>query len=282
MKRLIAIVLAICVMLCLCGCNRTLNSGKPNIAVTIVPQAEFVRAVAGDLWDVNVIVPAGSSPETFEPTATQRMALQDSVIYFSIGVPAESAAIMPIVGKDTKVVALHEKVALSYPDRQIADGRDPHIWLSPKRVEVMVETIAEELSQIDSANAEIYKANAKTYIDRLRDLDNYIKDKLSSVENRKMIVFHPAFGYLADDYGIEMYALQEEGREATIQHMQNMADFAKREGIKALFYQAEIDSKQADAFAEQIGGKTIMLAPLAENYIENLKGMADLLAETMK
>jgi len=99
---------------------------------------------------------------------------------------------------------------------------------------------------------------------------------------KKFIVYHPAFGYLADDYGLTMVALEQEGKEATPQQLEKIIDLAKKENIKAIFYQEEIDSSQSEAFAEEIGGKTIQLAPLAADYIGNLKNMAETMAEVMQ
>jgi zinc transport system substrate-binding protein len=146
----------------------------------------------------------------------------------------------------------------------------------------MVQTIAREMGEIDPENKEQYDENAQEYIMQLEDLDKEIQNALEGVQNRKLIVFHPAFGYLADDYGLEMYALEEEGKEATPQKLQEMIDLAKEENIKAIFYQAEISSAQAESFAEEIGGKTVQLEPLASNYIENLKNMAELISEVMQ
>lgn len=79
-----------------------------------------------------------------------------------------------------------------------------------------------------------------------------------------------------------MYALEEDGKEATAQHLEEMVDLAKEENIKVIFYQEEIDSSQSEAFAEEIGGKTIQLSPLAADYINNLKNMAQTMAEAMQ
>ncbi|MBQ4100703.1 MAG: zinc ABC transporter substrate-binding protein, partial [Oscillospiraceae bacterium] len=159
--------------------------------------------------------------------------------------------------------------------------RDPHIWLSPKRVSVMIEAIRDKMCEINPENAEIYTSNAKAYIDKLKAVDDEIKLVLSSVQNKKMIVFHPAFGYIGEDYEITMYSLEEEGKEATATHLAEMIDLAKRENIKVIFYQEEIDSSQSKAFAEEIGGKTVMLSPLAPNYIENMRLMAKTISEAM-
>lgn len=284
LSKVLAIILVLFIIM-LGGCSNkeeaktTEANSKPIIAVTIVPEETFVRAVCGDLADVISIVPPGNSPENYEPTPQEIEKLSKSSLYFSIGVPTEQANIMPMI-KDIKIVPLQNEVAKVYADRTFPTGeRDPHIWLSPKRAKVMVETIAKEMSILDNANKETYENNAKEYINKLDELDKQISSALETLDNKKIIVYHPAFGYLADDYGLDMYALEDEGKEATPQHLQKMIDMAKEENIKVIFYQEEIDSRQSQAFAEEIGGKTTQLAPLASDYIENLKKMAQTIAE---
>jgi len=258
------------------------KAGKPVIAVTIVPQATFAKAVCGELAEVITLVPPGSSPESYEPTPQQMEQFSKASLYFTIGVPAESAKFMGSV-ENARIIPLHEEVAAVYPDISFeTGGRDPHIWLSPKRAMVMVEAMSRELSALDPDNKETYEANAKDYIRQLEELDREISSALEGIANRKFIVYHPAFGYFAQDYGLTMYSLEEEGKEAAPRHLAEMVDLARRENIKAIFYQEEIDASQSRAFAEEIGGKTIQLSPLAADYIDNLKAMAGLIAEVMQ
>lgn len=285
MKKAVGAVIMLS-MICMAGCTQTEKEDaaeeKPVVAVSIVPEQTFVEAVCGDLVDVVTLVPPGNSPENYEPTAQEMEEFSDASLYFSIGVPTEEANIMPNVG-DVKVISLADAVAAVYEDRTFDSGeRDPHIWLSPKRVKVMIDTIAEEVGKIDPDNQETYNENAESYKAKLDEVDQEIKDALEGVENKKFIVYHPAFGYIADDYGLEMFSLEEEGKEATAQHLQDMIDLAKEENIKVIFYQEEIDSSQSEAFAEELGGKTIQLAPLAADYIDNLKKMAQTMAEAMQ
>ena len=277
-------------LLLLAGCsNNTKNGeqskesvGKMTVAVTIVPEQTFVKAVCGDLVDVVTMVPPGSSPENYEPTPQQIQKFSKADVYFAIGVPVEQTYILPNAG-DMNVVALQDKVAQIYPDRTFESGdRDPHIWLSPKRAEVMVDEIADEMGKLDEQNKDVYRQNANDYIAQLQQLDQDMKTSLKDVKNRKFIVYHPAFGYIAEDYGLEMVALEEEGKEATIQHLKDMVDLAKKEHIKVIFYQEEIDSSQSESFAEEIGGKTVMLEPLAADYINNLKKMSKTMSEVMQ
>lgn len=268
-----------------CAGKENTESKKPIVAVTIVPEKTFVEAVCGNLAEVVVMVPPGNSPENYEPNPKQMTQFAKAKVFFAIGVQTEDTNILPKIGntKDLKIVKLQEEVAKVYPERNIAPGeRDPHIWLSPKRAKIMVEVIAREMGKIDPANKEQSEKNAKAYLAELDGLDKDIQKALENVANKKFVVFHPAFGYLASDYNLQMYALEEEGKEATPQSMKAVIDLAKKEKIKAIFYQAEISSKQAQAFADEIGGKTIKLEPLAANYIENYKNMVKLMAEVMK
>ncbi|MDD3393128.1 MAG: zinc ABC transporter substrate-binding protein [Anaerotignum sp.] len=291
--RIVMLIVVAFMLITAAGCankkadanTREETGEKPIVAVSIVPQQTFVEAVCGDLAEVITMVPPGSSPENYEPTPKEMEQFSNAKVYFTIGVPTEEANILPKAeeSSDLEIVSLQDDVAKVYPDRELAPGeRDPHIWLSPKRAIVMVQSIAREMEEIDPTNKDQYEENAQAYIAELEDLDGEIQTALAGVENRKFIVFHPAFGYLADDYGLEMYALEEEGKESTPQKMQELIDLAKKENIKAIFYQAEISSTQAEAFAEEIGGKTVQLAPLAPNYIENLKNMATLMSEVMQ
>lgn len=253
---------------------------KDIISVAIVPEIEFVKVVAGDDFEIVTMVPPGASPENYEPTPLEKEKFEKSKVYFSMGVPTEENNILPNISDNTKLVRLDEEVRKIYNDLTFENGgRDPHIWLSPKRVEVMVVKIADVLGELKPENKEKYKENANKYIEELENVSSEINEILKTKENKKFIVYHPAFAYLADEFGLEMYALEEEGKEATAQSLQEKIDLAKAEGIKYIFYQAEIDSTQARAYAEEIGGQTMMLSPLAENYIENLKEMANLLAK---
>jgi len=288
-KRVISAMIGIIIalgLLMITGCGNTQKAvDRPVIAVTIVPEKTFVEAVCGDLAEVVVMVPPGNSPANYEPTPKEIEQFSKAKLYFAIGVPTEDANILPKAAeiKGMKIIKLQEEVKKTYPEMEIELGhRDPHIWLSPKRAKKMVETIAREMSELDSKNKETYTKNAQAYIAELDAVDEELQKSLEGVKNRKFIVFHPAFGYLADDYDLTMYALEEHGKEATPQRLQEMIDFAKAKDIKAIFYQAEISSKQAKAFAEEIGGKTVELAPLAPNYTENLKNMTKLMAEVMR
>jgi zinc transport system substrate-binding protein len=146
----------------------------------------------------------------------------------------------------------------------------------------MVRIIQEELSALYPNQREIFKENADSYIAQINQVDGEILTALEKLENKNFVVFHPAFGYLADDYGLVMFSLEEEGKEATPQHLEYMIDLAKAQNIKVIFYQAEIDASQSRAYAEEIGGTSARLEPLSLDYVNNLRVMAEALASVSK
>ena len=266
--------------------DETEKNSQPLIAVTIIPEETFVKAVCGDLADVIVAIPKGSNPENYEPKPKEREKIEKASLYFAIGVPTEESNILPYLedysnqtGSDSstpkmKIVYLQEEVSKKYEDLTFEQGgRDPHIWLSPKRAQVMTEVIAREMCLLDPENSEIYKENATNYIQTLDSLDKELQTLSSNSKVSDFIVYHPAFGYVANDYGLKMHSLENNGKEATAKHLIDMVDFAKEKNISVIFYQEEIDSKQAEAFADELDGEAIMLSPLSADYENNLYQM---------
>jgi len=277
MSIVLSLVFTACLLAAGCISRPTApgESGKLIVAVTILPQKTFVEAVCGDLAEVITLVPPGYSPENYEPAPQEMVKFSQAAVYLTIGVPAETAGVLSKL-KNMTVVDLAAKVAAAYPDREFSPGqRDPHIWLSPKRVKVMVEAIAATMAGLDPPNAAFYQANAAAFRKELDLVDGKIRAALAGMQDPAFIVLHPAYGYFADDYGLTMQALEEEGKEATPQHLQDMIDLARAKKIKVVFSQAESDSKLPDAFAEDIGGKKVLLDPLSDDYLANLVQMAE-------
>lgn len=262
------------------------NSEKICVAVSIVPQASFAKAVGGDKVEILTMIPPGASPENYAPGPKIMEQLSAAQIYFAIGVPAEKNGILPRLNKinpQMKVVDLTNKVDQAYPAREMAPGeKDPHRWLSPKRAIIMVQNMADELAAADPENAATYRKNARSYQAQLEELDTQITASLAGVSGQSFIVYHPAMGYFADDYGLKMISLEKEGKTATAQNIQLVIDQAKQENIKVVFYQAEMDSKQAQTLARELGGEAELITPLAPNYIDNLNKTAKTFARILQ
>lgn len=259
----------------------TASDNNLKIAVGIPPIRRFVEEVGGDKVETIVMIPPGYSPANYAPGPKKMTKLSDSDIYFSTGMPAEKTGILPKLksfNKDLETVRLDQLVFQKYSVLRFSDGgKDPHIWLSPKRVKYMIDLIGEKFQKIDPENSSYYQKRAEDYLERLSDMDRYIEDRLQKLKRKQFLIYHPVLGYFADEYGLEMKVIEENGKEAAPKRLMEIIDFAKNNNIKAVFYQSTIDSRQTDVIADEIKAMTVEINPLAEDYIKNMKKITDLI-----
>lgn len=299
MKKAVLLMIAVCMLFSFAACQSASTDGTGlTVAVGIVPEATFVEKVAGDLVDIVTLVPPGNSPANYQPTTAEMQALSDASVYFTLQMPTEEANILPKVSdfnEDIIVVNLRDAVGEVYPmrhmeahshdeegeeheedehDHEGEETVDPHLWLSPKRAIVMVQTIADELSTIDADHSDTYQQNAEDYIAELQGLDGEIQEAVSSLENKSFLIYHPAYGYFADDYGLTMIAIEIAGKQATASELQGVVDYAHQNNITTVYYQEEFDDSQAQTVAEEIGGNAAKVAPLSPDYIQGLREFA--------
>jgi zinc transport system substrate-binding protein len=293
MKKL-AILFLILSLLATSGCSSDTNTGKMTIAVGIPPLAGFVENIAGENFDIVIMIPAGNSPANYQPSASQMQQLSDALTYFTLEMPPEEANILPKVtdfNNDINLVNLRNETAKKYPMIEAMDHHhggeeeenhedesfDPHIWLSPKRAMEIVRIIADELSSLDPENADFYSNNTEQYISLLMELDEKIKDSVGNMDNKSFMIYHGSYTYFADDYGLEMISLEASGKQATASEMQEVIEHAIEEGIKVVLYQDEFDDNQAKTVAEEIDGRVEKVSPLSRNYIDSLTNFIEIL-----
>jgi len=243
---------------------------KINIMVSILPQVDFVENIGKDKVSVSVMIPPGSSPATYEPKMEQLKKLSDADLYIKIGhIPFEKTQMKRLADLNPKM-----KITDSSEGIEIYEN-DSHIWMSPKLVKIQAENIYLALVEIDSENKDFYEQNKNEYLAKLNSLDFELQNAFSEMQGKKILVFHPAFGYLARDYGFEQIAIEIEGKEPSAENLANIIDLAKKEDIKTIFVQKQFSQKSAEAIATQINGSVVPLDPLAENYVENLKRIGE-------
>ncbi len=275
---------------------------KIKAFVSILPLSNFVERVGGEQVDVSVLVGPGQNPATYEPTPQQMVKLSEAQIYFRIGVPFENAWMSRITrnNPDMKVVDLRKGIELrsmkshhhhSHGENESAvhdeDGNDggfknPHTWLNPRLVKVQATTICGTLKELNANHAEIYQENLSQFHNDLDQLDQYIRQKMKDVRRRNFLVFHPAWGYFADAYHLEQIPIEIEGKEPTARRLAEAIQLAKRENIQTIFVQQQFNQSTAKAIARAIGGQVVTVDPLAENYLENMRDIADKFVEALR
>lgn len=285
------------------GCGRSGEQQSPatgdmlTATVSIRPQLWLVERVGGEHVDVSSLLSPGDSPATYQPTDAQISRVMQSKVYFRIGVPFENGRWFQAIESTGGPTIVDLRRGIEMRHMQHRHGReieeyeepaadreesDPHIWLSPRLLKIQAATVAGTLSEIDTAHARDYRANLQRLVEELDRVDVYIRDRLSSVRGRTFFVFHPAWGYFADEYGLRQEAIEIEGKEPSDHDLTEFQARAQRENIRVIFVQPQISSEVVEAVARAIGAEVRVLDPLLRDVAFNLRAVADVLAEILR
>ncbi|MBC8288521.1 MAG: zinc ABC transporter substrate-binding protein [Nitrospinae bacterium] len=248
------------------------------VFVSIVPQKYFVERIGGQQVKVEVMVKSGESPATFNPNPKKMSRLSQAKIYFSIGVPFETIWIDRIksIHKALQFVPLHDKVHAPHvhDSHHSHSAEDPHIWTSPEKVKIMAQKIKIALTQIRPEKESFFQANLQSFIDDLNILDKDIRAILAKNNNRRFMVFHPAWSHFAEDYSLEQISIEQDGKEPGARSLQKTIEQGKRLGIKVIFVQKQFSLSIAENIAKMIDATVHEIDPLAEDYLENMRRTA--------
>jgi zinc transport system substrate-binding protein len=261
------------------------TAGEISAFVSILPQAYFVERIGGKHVDVTVLVGPGRSPATYEPTPKQMARLGRSQLYFRIGTPFERGFIDKISRTFTNLTIIDTRkgVTLRYfKQSQGLEVPDPHIWLDPKRVKIQAETISKALKETDPAHADEFEKNLKAFQADLDRVDMKIAGILAPLKGGKIYVFHPAFGYFAESYGLTQVAVEIEGKEPSPKQLSRLINMAKKEEVRVIFVQPQYATKEARTVARAIGGVVVPINPLPRNYLKNLEDMANIIEKGLR
>lgn len=297
-QYVLALVFIIGIFSFLSGCIETNENDTLSVLVTIVPQQEMVSFIGGDFVDVTVLVPAGESPHSFEPTPHQMTKVALASAYFKVGsgVEFEQIHMATILeqnpdlrvfdcSKQIAVISLDEHYGkkLHHQDKEDNDhnheGTDPHIWTSPLNMKEMAETVYEGLVEIDSDHQKHYYANYMNYSTHLDSLHQNISTLLEPCQNKSFMVYHPAWGYFGDTYQLKMIAIEDEGKKPGPAGVAAIVQQARNESINVIFVSPQFDTSSAETIAEEINGKVVFANPLMTNYEHTLTNLAEAIVE---
>jgi zinc transport system substrate-binding protein len=268
---------------------------KPTIAVSIVPQQYVVDQIASTFVDTVVLVGPGQNPHSYEPTPRQMATLSQADVWITSGTDFETALI--------------PKISSMYPDLFVIDGTagvkfryleehdhedeveelnedehdnegnlDRHSWLGKEPMKIMARHITDALVTIDSEHATTYRNNLQLFLSQVDDLFAQMGNELAPLAGSSVLVYHPSFGYLLDEFGINQKAVETGGKEPTARNLSMLISEAKEADVPAIFVQAQFPVNAAQSIADSIGAIVLPLDPLAYDWIENMR----LIGETLK
>ena len=223
----------------------------------IAPVAYLVERIGGPYVRVEVLVQAGKDPHVFEPTPRQVIELSQARLFFRVGLPFEDRLIEHIAGGPAQFTVID--TAAGIPRRASSDEdegeTDPRMsWLSPLLLKTIATNVAAALCQADPRHESVYQANLKTLHAELDALHRRIARSLRPYRGQVFYVFHPAFGYFADTYGLRQESVEVEGKLPTPRQVFGLITMARDDHVKIIFLQPQFDQQIAASIAQAIGG----------------------------
>lgn len=269
-------------------------SAVVRAVVAIEPQRSWVQRIGGEHVAVTVLVARGQEPEIYEPTPRQMIEVAEADVLFTMGLPFEAGLVsrLAATAPGLKVVDLVSNVdRLPMPGghhhhgsghRHTTGEPDPHVWLDPVRVHGMAAAILEALDGLAPLYSAEFRAGFGTLIADLRAADERCRTLLAPFAGREMLVFHPAFGYFAERYDLIQTPIEVAGREPTPRELAATMERARKAGVRTVFVQPEFASGSARMVAEAIGGRVVVLDPLAGDTAATVEEMARAVAESFR
>lgn len=290
------------------GSKESRSSGeKPIIAVSILPQRYFVEQIAGNRAEILVLVGPGQSPHAYEPTPAQMASLSAAKAWilsgtdFEIGLRPKIAAQFPglVIIDGTKGVAFRE---LQEYEQEIGgehhegedehhdgeeehhhDGNiDRHTWLGRAPAKIMAVQIRDALSAADPAGKAVYETNCATLVKTIDAAYGKLEVSLASLRGKTVLVFHPAFAYFLDEFGIKQASIETGGKEPTAKALSDLIARAKADKVPAIFVQAQFPVNAAKTVAAEAGAQVVALDPLAPDWLANIERMGKALEKAYK
>lgn len=253
------------------------------LVVSILPLKYLVENIAGNDFAVEVLVPPGASPETYEPTPAQMVTVTESKLFFMTGLidfEQQLSAKIDAQNNDNKVIDLSEGLDLIQGEcshHGHAHGVDPHIWSSPRNLKKMAETVYRSITLLYPSDSLRYRDNFDRLTTYLDSLDEILTEMVSHAHSKIFIIYHPALTYLARDYGLTQVALEHEGKEPSAEKLKEIIDGARARGTVRIFYQKQFSPETMAAMAREMGAECVEIDPLREDVGENLLYMTGLI-----
>ena len=268
----------------LLACQTAQKTGqKEVITVTILPQKYFVERIAGDLYQVNVLIPPGASPELYSLVPSQLKDVVRSKTWLRMGhVGFELSWTDKIMAANPEMqtFVLSEGIDLirgeeGHDDHMHPGGVDPHFWMAPREILIIAENTLKALIKLNPAQEKLFRENFEKLKIDIADVDKHISEVLANVRNRSFLVFHPALTYFARQYGLEQVALEKMGKEPSPKHVKEVVELAREKNIRVIFIQKEFDLSNAQIIADEIDGKIVQINPLAYDWVAQMKETTD-------
>lgn len=299
-------------MLAACGTNaksaeETVETKKDKLEIvtTFYPIYDFTKNIVGDEANVKLMIPAGSEPHDYEPSAKDMAAIHDADVFvyhnenMETWVPKAKKSFAkdkPNVIEGTKNMILLPGGEEEHDHDHAKEGHhhelDPHTWVSPHRAMKEVTSIKEQLAKLYPQKAKVFETNAEKYLAKLTQLDQEYSDSLKDAKQKSFVTQHAAFGYLALDYGLTQVPIAglSPEEEPSASRLGELKEYVKANDIHYIYFEENASDKIAKTLANEANVKLAVLNPLesltkekiaaGEDYISVMKENLQALEKT--
>lgn len=300
-----SIIITFLSILLLTACVSKQTEGN-IVTVTIEPQRYFAEKIAGDKFKINCVVPAGQSPETYDPTPQQMIQVGKSMAYLRIGpIGFEQAWMDKIRENNPKLEVFdtsegmnlltdteedshdhnhdgHDHSAHAGEDghhHHHHGGVDPHIWSSITGAKVVARNTLNAFIALDPDNTEYFWKNYNELVDEIDKTEGEIKQLLDPLTDRTFIIYHPALTYFANEFNLTQLCIEMDGKEPSPAQLKKLVETARDNNARVVFIQQEFDQKNAELIAKETGCKLTVINPLAYHWQKEMIHIAKALAD---
>lgn len=308
MKKLITFtsIVGLGLFLAACGSDNSTTSSSSSAAVesesnitivtTFYPMYEFTKQVVGDSAEVELMIPAGTEPHDYEPSAKDiaNIVDADAFVYNSDEFETWVSDISENI--DTQQTAViqaadgielmegaeeeehdHDHETEGSHEEEHSHELDPHVWLSPVLAAQEVENIQAALSEKYPELADTFAENAENYIAELNALDEEYTTALADATERTFVTQHAAFGYLARQYDLTQVAISgiSPDEEPSASRLAELKDYVDENGIQYIYFEENASSTVAETLASEANVETLVLNPLESLTTEQLDNGED-------
>lgn len=246
------------------SCSRQAKT-EPTITATIYPYYLVADAIAGDFFEINLLIPQGSSPHTYSPKPSDLANLHNASLIIANGFALEGKALDKI---RTYKTALDMEDYI-HPEKM--DDRyssiNPHIWLDAEMLDSMIILICNSIVEIMPENEDIFRTRTDDLRNALHVTDSIIMSEAGDIGNIEIITFHEAFHYFAERYGINIAAAIEPvpGKDPTLKELAVIKGIIEKYSIKAIYTEPQLNPKGAQIIAEENNIGIYVLDPLGSS-----------------
>ena len=251
--------------------------GKLQVVATTTIVGDVLHQIGGDQIDLDVLLPLGADPHSFNPSPKDVAKIADADVVFANGGGLEAFLniLIESANAESKVVYVSEGIDFLEFDgddhgdeeegEDHAENVDPHTWTDPNNVMVWVENILRALSKQDPRNEAYYQANAEKYDVELKELDSWILTRVDQIPNqdRKLVTDHALFGYFVEEYGFEQIGALIPGfstlSEPTAKELAEIEDAIQMFRVKAIFVGRTVNPSLADRVATDTGVRLVFV-----------------------